>query len=109
MTVTTTLDVPEAVAAYLAAERMKDVTLFDDCFAADAVVRDEGHDHRGLDAIKRWKSEADAKYNCVMTPLSARTNGDVVTVRGRVMKPRDESRAACTIQDQRLPDWRLMA
>ncbi|HEX8911759.1 MAG TPA: nuclear transport factor 2 family protein [Humisphaera sp.] len=81
---TTTVDVPEAVAAYLAAERSKDVTLLDNCFADDAVVHDEGGDHRGLPAIRRWKAEADEKYGFTMTPLAARTAGDAVTVRGRV-------------------------
>lgn len=43
---------PQPVAAYLAADKAKDVDMLDLCFADDAQVHDEGRDHRGLDAIR---------------------------------------------------------
>ena len=78
------LNVPEPVATYLAAEKAKDVDMLAKCFAADAVVHDEGREHRGIAAIQRWKREADTKYQFVMEPLSASAADDVVTVRARV-------------------------
>jgi len=78
------LNVPPPVATYLEADKAKDVELLERCFAADAVVHDEGGEHRGLEAIKRWKREADAAYQFTMEPLSASAQGDVTTVRARV-------------------------
>lgn len=78
------LDVPKPVATYLAAEKTKNVELFDQCFAADAIVHDEGKQHQGLTAIKAWKRHADESYQFVLEPLKASTKGDVVTVRAKV-------------------------
>jgi hypothetical protein len=51
-------ELPIPVATYLAAEKTKDAEMLSLCFAADALVHDEGRDYRGLDAIKSWKREA---------------------------------------------------
>ena len=75
---------PPAVAAYLAAEKVKDADALAQCFADDAVVHDEGHDHRGRDAIRSWKRAADAKYRFVLEPLDASASGDGVKVRARL-------------------------
>lgn len=77
-------EIPRPVAVYLEAEEAKDVERFDDCFAADAIVHDEGHDHRGIPAIKAWKSEADAKYQTLVEPLGTTSEGPVTTIRARV-------------------------
>jgi hypothetical protein len=79
-----TLTVPEPVAAYLAAEQVKDAEQLSLCFAADGLVHDEGRTYRGREAILEWKRAADAKYRYTMQPLSARTNGDEVIVRARL-------------------------
>jgi SnoaL-like domain len=53
---------PRSLVAYLNSEAMSDVESLANCFAADAVVHDEGRAIRGLDAIKAWKKDAKAKY-----------------------------------------------
>ena len=78
------LEVPGAVADYLAAEKVKDADKLALCFAEDGVVQDEGHTHQGRDAIRRWKREADAKYQFVMEPLGASVDQEVVTLRARL-------------------------
>ncbi len=57
-----TLDAPEPIAAYLAAEEAKDADALSCCFTEDGTVRDEGRDYRGRDAIRQWKQVADEKY-----------------------------------------------
>jgi hypothetical protein len=41
------------------------------CFAEDAVVRDEGKTIKGLDAIKQWKVETKKKYQHSIEPLAS--------------------------------------
>jgi len=79
-----TIDVPRPVAAYLAAEQAKDAEQLSLCFAADGLVRDEGQEYRGRNAILRWKQTADEKYRYTLQPLSAQTHGSEVTVRARL-------------------------
>ena len=78
------LKVPQPVASYLAAENTKDAEKLALCFAEDAVVHDEGQDHRGRAAIQQWKQEVDTKYRYVLEPLNALVAGDVVRVRTRL-------------------------
>jgi hypothetical protein len=73
-----------ALVAYFSAEDTADVEALERCFTADAVVRDEGRVMRGLDAIKAWKSAAQAKYKYRVEPLSASRAGAVETVLARV-------------------------
>jgi hypothetical protein len=63
-------NLPKAIALYVAAENSGDVSLFDQCFAEDAVVRDENETHAGLAAIKKWKAETKKKYQHTVDPLS---------------------------------------
>ena len=78
------LNVPEPVAAYFAAEEAKDAEKLSLCFIEDGTVHDEGRDHRGRGAIRQWKQEADTKYQYVLLPLEAQTNGNEVKVRARL-------------------------
>jgi SnoaL-like domain len=78
------LDVPEPVAAYLAAEEAKDVHALSLCFLEDGTVHDEGRDYRGRNAIRQWKQEADTKYRYVLQAVKAQTRGDQVIVRARI-------------------------
>ena len=78
------LEAPEPVAAYLAAEIGKDADAISGCFVENGVVRDEGREYRGREAIRQWKADADAKYQYVLQPLSLRANGQTVTVRASI-------------------------
>ena len=76
--------VPGPVATYLAAEKSKDTETLAQCFREDAVVRDEGREHRGVAAIRAWHREANAKFRYVVEPLEASAGGPAVVVRARV-------------------------
>ena len=45
------LDVPEPVAEYLAAEKVKDAHALSRCFTEDGTVHDEGQEYQGRDSI----------------------------------------------------------
>ena len=79
-----TLDAPEPIAAYLAAEEAKDADALSRCFTEDGTVHDEGRDYRGRDAIRQWKQAADEKYRYVLQPINVQTHGDKVTLRARL-------------------------
>jgi hypothetical protein len=78
------LDLPEPVAAYLAAEEAKDAEKLALCFSDDGTVSDEEEVYYGREAIQRWKESADAKYRFVLLPLAARAQGDELIVRARI-------------------------
>ena len=70
------VDLPEPIAAYIAAENGHDTEAVARCFADNAVVRDEGRTIKGLAAIKQWKAETKKKYQHTVEPLeSAQKDG----------------------------------
>lgn len=64
------IDLPIPIAIYIAAENGGDPEALAQCFADDAVVRDEGQTIEGLTAIKRWKAETRKKYQHMIAPLA---------------------------------------
>src|SRR5258708_36999578 len=60
---------PESIAAYCAADK-RDGEAVARCFTKGAVVKDEGHPHSGLAAIKAWKAAASAKYSYTSAPFA---------------------------------------
>lgn len=65
----TDLTLPDSIAAYFAADKQTPDDLAR-CFMPQAVVKDEGHTHTGLDAIKAWREEAAAKYAYTSEPFA---------------------------------------
>jgi SnoaL-like domain len=63
------LDLPRPIATYVAAENSGDTEALAQCFAEDAVVRDEEKTIEGLAAIKQWKAETRKKYQHTVEPL----------------------------------------
>ena len=66
---TRSLNLPKPVAAYFTADT-GDGEAVSRCFTENAVVRDEGHTHKGRAAIKAWKTDASAKYQYTCEPLA---------------------------------------
>jgi len=63
------LSLPKPIAAYFAADS-GDGEAVSQCFTENAIVKDEGHTHKGWAAIKTWKTEASAKYQYTSEPLA---------------------------------------
>ena len=78
------VNLPPALAMYFRAEDTAETDVLERCFAADAVVRDEGQVMRGLDAIKAWKAAAQAKYQYRVEPLDAAIGGTTATIRAKL-------------------------
>ena len=64
-----TLDLPEPIAAYFTTDK-GDSDAVSQCFTENAVVKDEGHTHKGRTAIKEWKTDASAKYEYTSEPFA---------------------------------------
>jgi NAD(P)-dependent dehydrogenase (short-subunit alcohol dehydrogenase family) len=66
---------PALLQRYLAADARRDLAAFVECFASDAVVRDERRSHVGHGAIRDWKAHADATVPYSLTPLGFARQG----------------------------------
>jgi limonene-1,2-epoxide hydrolase len=101
-----TLELPQPIAAYVAADNAGDDAALAACFAADAVVRDEGRTIRGVDAILAWKAESKRKYQYTVEPLAVAEaeGGAVLTgrVSGQFPGSPVELRYAFGLQDGRI-------
>ena len=75
---TISLNLPKPIAAYFTADK-GDGDAVSRCFTEDAVVKDEGHTHKGRAAIKAWKTDASAKYKYTSEPF-AREEKDGKTI-----------------------------
>jgi hypothetical protein len=67
-----TINLPEPVAAYFAADKA-DAEAVSKCFTEGAIVKDEGRTHHGRAAIKKWKEEVSTKYEYTCQPLRFET------------------------------------
>ena len=66
---TKSLNLPKLIAAYFTADK-GDGEAVSQCFTENAVVKDEGHTHKGRAAIKQWKTDASAKYEYTCEPFA---------------------------------------
>ena len=78
-----TLNLPEPIAAYFAADKLNPEAIAR-CFTAQAVVRDEGRIHTGIDAIKAWKAATSTAYTYTVDPFALDQTGSSHVVRSRV-------------------------
>ena len=75
---------PTPIAIYIDAENRGDTEALAQCFAEDAVVRDEGKTIEGLAAIKQWKAETKKKYQHTIEPLTSTQQDDKIIVTNRL-------------------------
>jgi hypothetical protein len=80
----TTLSLPEPIAAYFAADKQNNAQALAHCFTTHAVVKDEGHTHSGIDAIKAWKAAASTKYTYTTEPFALEQSDGHQVVTSRV-------------------------
>ena len=78
-----TLDLPEPVAAYFAADK-EGAEAVARCFTDTAVVKDEGQTYRGQAAIRQWKAEASAKYQYTSEPFACEPKNGIIVVTSRL-------------------------
>ena len=68
------IDLPEPIAAYFAADKLGGEAIAR-CFTQDAVVKDEGRAYTGLESICQWKAAASAKYQYTCEPFRSEQAG----------------------------------
>jgi hypothetical protein len=55
-----------------------------ECFAADAIVRDEGQTYEGVAAIKNWMAATKKKYGHTIAPLELAERGGQSVLKARL-------------------------
>jgi ketosteroid isomerase-like protein len=76
------MELPTAIAAYIAASNAHDAAAA--CFADDAVVWDEGRERQGNAAIRGWMEEVSEKYRPAVEVIDVAETDDKTIVTGRV-------------------------
>ncbi|PYJ49318.1 MAG: hypothetical protein DME87_10075 [Verrucomicrobia bacterium] len=71
---------PRIIKNYIDASNGHDVKSILSCFSDDAVVRDEGKELRGKEAIEGWIVKTMEKYKFHFKPLSAKDHDEEVVV-----------------------------
>lgn len=70
-----TLNLPDGIARYFAADRLADAGAVAACFTPDAVVIDEGNSYSGRDAIRQWMANASTQYSYSVEPFALAEEG----------------------------------
>ena len=78
------MELPTAIAAYIAVSNAHDAAAGAACFADDAVVQDEGRERQGNAAIRGWMEEVSEKYRPAVEVIDVAETGDKTIVTGRV-------------------------
>ena len=79
-----TIELPQAVAAYFAADATKDADRVTACFTPGAEVKDEGKTYQGQEAIRTWKAGTSKAYTYTVQPFSIETQGERAIVTSRL-------------------------
>jgi SnoaL-like protein len=78
------IELPQSIAAYFAAEKRADADALARCFADEGIVRDEGRTFEGVAAIKQWNIEAREKYHHTVEPIEVIERDGKIVVIGKV-------------------------
>lgn len=70
-----TIILPDAIAAYFAADKNGDAETISECFTQDAIVIDEGNTYTGRDAIRQWMANASTQYTYMVEPFALSEEG----------------------------------
>lgn len=74
-----TVQLPNVIAGYFAADRKGKAEATSECFTPDAVVIDEGNRYVGRGAIRQWMANASTQYSYTVEPFEvAEGDGRIV-------------------------------
>ena len=71
---------PQPVVDYFAATNAHDIASMSAAFTRDAVVKDEGREHRGSAAILEWITKTIERYDYKVDPIESSRLGKKVAV-----------------------------
>ena len=78
------IEISGPIAAYLDAKNRRDVDGMVGTFAADATVRDEGHEYIGRGAIRDWLTDVTGRFAVTVAPLDVAQADGVTVVRAQI-------------------------
>ena len=101
------IELPQPLGSYYASVNARDDERVLALFAAEAVVKDEGGEHHGREAIRSWMQTTMTKYGpLTATPSAVAENGHTAVVTSTVSGDFKGSpvtlRYAFTLQDERI-------
>jgi ketosteroid isomerase-like protein len=79
-----TIHLPAPIAGYFDADRAGDADAVAASFSKDAIVRDEGKERRGRDAIRAWKIGSSQAFTYAVEPFAVVAEGDRTSVTSHV-------------------------
>jgi SnoaL-like domain len=78
------VQLPAAIEHYVRIENSAALERVPECFAADAIVRDEGQTYEGVAAIKEWMAATRKKYGHTLAPLELAEHGGQTILKARL-------------------------
>lgn len=78
------IQLPDPIDRYVRIANAGTADAAPDCFAPDAIVRDEGHVHAGVAAIKNWMAATRQKYGHTIAPLELTSRDGQSVLRARI-------------------------
>jgi hypothetical protein len=78
------LQLPASIKRYIEIANSGAPEAVPECFATDAIVRDEGQTYEGVAAIKNWMAATKKKYGHTVTPLELAERGSESVLKARL-------------------------
>ena len=78
------LQLPVPIERYIQIANSDTPEAVPECFAPDAIVRDEGQTYEGVAAIKDWMATTKKKYGHTVTPLELAEHGGQSVLKARL-------------------------
>src|SRR5882672_2132831 len=78
------IQLPDPIARYVQIANSGTAEAVPECFAPDAIVRDEGQTYEGVAAIKNWMAATKKKYGHTVAPLELAERGGQSVLKARL-------------------------
>jgi ketosteroid isomerase-like protein len=78
------IGMPDVIDAYIQAANSRNTDRFVSLFMVDAIVHDEGQEHRGIAAIREWFESTVEKYAFTLTRIGLTQESDKAILSVRI-------------------------
>lgn len=78
------INLSKPIAAFFTADK-SDSEAVGRCFTENAIVKDEGHIHVGIVAIKQWKADTSKKYTYTCEPFASEQQAEKTVVTAKLV------------------------
>jgi hypothetical protein len=78
-------DLPHPIDRFIQASNARDLEGCVACFAAEAIVEDEGATHRGVEEVRAWKQETERRFSYTIEPTALEHRGTEEIVTGTLV------------------------